>query len=135
MPRSSFSLYFLLLLAGCEPAPSATPSFPTVGPKPQTNISLPEARRGFTTKLFRKESSDEPVPPPPADLLRTVQYDSSVGKLAAYLTLAPRDGKRHPAIIWIHGGPCKDRQINNCRLSLRESCVLSRSERRLCSSY
>ena len=29
----------------------------------------------------------------------------------------------------------KDRQINYCRLSLRESCVLSRSERRLWNTY
>ncbi len=31
--------------------------------------------------------------------------------------------------------PAKDRRINKCRLSLRESCVLSRSERRHCDSY
>ena len=33
-----------------------------------------------------------------------MQYDSPVGKLAAYLSPDPNDGKRHPAIIWITGG-------------------------------
>jgi dipeptidyl aminopeptidase/acylaminoacyl peptidase len=35
-----------------------------------------------------------------------VQYDSPVGKLNAYLSSLPRDGKKHPAIIWITGGDC-----------------------------
>jgi len=44
------------------------------------------------------------VPEPPSSIFRKVQYDTSAGKLAAYLTPDPKDGKRHPAIIWITGG-------------------------------
>jgi len=44
------------------------------------------------------------VPAPPDKLFRLVHYDAPSGKLAAYLTPSPGDGKRHPAIIWIHGG-------------------------------
>ena len=35
-----------------------------------------------------------------------VRYDSPVGKLSAYLTPDPGDGKKHPAIVWITGGDC-----------------------------
>ncbi|MFO1512395.1 MAG: prolyl oligopeptidase family serine peptidase [Verrucomicrobiota bacterium] len=56
------------------------------------------------TQLIRQERAGEPVPPPPAKLFKVVQYPSSLGSLSAYLTPAPGDGKRHPAIIWIFGG-------------------------------
>jgi hypothetical protein len=38
--------------------------------------------------------------------MQVVQYESPAGKLKAYLSPAPTDGKKHPAIIWIHGGDC-----------------------------
>jgi dipeptidyl aminopeptidase/acylaminoacyl peptidase len=44
------------------------------------------------------------VPQPPGQLFRTVHYDSPAGKLAAYLSTSPSDGKKHPAIVWIFGG-------------------------------
>ncbi len=70
------------------------------------NVSLAEARQGFTTHLLRSQKADEPVPHPPANLFRLVKFDAPVGKLAAYLTPDPGDGARHPAIIWITGGDC-----------------------------
>lgn len=66
--------------------------------------SLIEARSGFQTKLIRQESANKPVPEPPAQLARIVYYDAAVGKLAAYLSQPPQQGKRFPAIIWISGG-------------------------------
>jgi pimeloyl-ACP methyl ester carboxylesterase len=68
--------------------------------------SLREARRGFQTQLVRKKSSGEPVPEPPAGVLRIVKFDSPVGQLAAYISPDPKDGKKRPAIIWITGGDC-----------------------------
>jgi dipeptidyl aminopeptidase/acylaminoacyl peptidase len=35
-----------------------------------------------------------------------VNYDAPVGKCAAYLSPDPKDGKKHPAIVWITGGDC-----------------------------
>jgi dipeptidyl aminopeptidase/acylaminoacyl peptidase len=67
---------------------------------------LAEARRDFRTKLSRQESARQPVPAPPPKLFRIVRYDAPPGQLAAYLTPDPRDGKKHPAIIWITGGDC-----------------------------
>ena len=100
-----------LAVSGCnheERQPSATAA---VVREPnrrieQPNLSLPDARKGFQTKLMRREAEKEPVPDPPAQLLRIVRYEAPVGKLPAYLTPDPQDGKKHPAIIWITGGVC-----------------------------
>src|SRR5205085_9170374 len=67
--------------------------------------SLTGARNGFQTKLLRRYEK-YPVLQPPPKLFRIVHYESPVGKLAAYLTPDPNDGKKHPAIIWITGGDC-----------------------------
>jgi Fe-S cluster assembly iron-binding protein IscA/alpha/beta superfamily hydrolase len=73
---------------------------------PDTSVALAEARRGFKTKLARRESGGGPAPKPPAGLFRLVKYAAPPGKLAAYLTPDPKDGKKHPAIVWITGGDC-----------------------------
>lgn len=65
-----------------------------------------EARKGFQTNLVRRESANTPVDRPPPKLFGIVQYDVPLGKLAAYLTPDPGDGKKHPAILWITGGDC-----------------------------
>jgi acetyl esterase/lipase len=73
---------------------------------PAAKGSLAEARKGFKTKLARKERDGEAPPAPPANLFRTVRYDSPAGKMTAYLTTAPKDKKKRPAIVWITGGDC-----------------------------
>ena len=55
-------------------------------------------------QLVRKQKADEPVPDPPPRFFRVVKYDSPTGKLAAYVSPSPQDGKRHPAVIWLFGG-------------------------------
>jgi alpha/beta superfamily hydrolase len=100
-------LFSCLLLAGCggtentakennppEQAPLVAGGAP----------SLAEARRGFQTKLLRKEALRGTVREPPANLFRLVRYDAPVGKLAAYVSVPPQEGKKHPAIIWLVGG-------------------------------
>ena len=82
----------------------ATACDPPAAPSGTTQQSLLEARRGFTTKLTRKVAAGDPVPEPPARFFRNVKYPSPAGELAAYLSPSPRDGKKHPAIIWIFGG-------------------------------
>ena len=67
-------------------------------------LSLQQARRGFQTKLTRNEKENVAAMTPPAQLFQTVYYPSPIGKTAAYLGTDPRDGKKHPAIIWIFGG-------------------------------
>lgn len=85
----------LALAAGCGTAPP-----------PDTSKTLAEARRGFATKLVRQERAGTPAPLPPAGVFDVVRYDAPPGKLAAYLTPDPKDGKKRPAIVWITGGDC-----------------------------
>ena len=74
-----------------------------VAAEPET---LLEARKGFQSKLVDRGGDRTPVPNPPANLFRLVKYDAAVGQLPAYLSPAPKDGKKGPAIIWITGGDC-----------------------------
>ena len=102
MKRTQLAILPLLLLFGCsqkEPQKSGDG-----GGQPEKQVALPEARRGFTTKLLPQNPEREPVAKPPAALFRVVQYESPAGKMAAYLSKDPADGKKHPAIIWIFGG-------------------------------
>lgn len=97
----------LIVIAGCskkaeEPAPLST-NKGTSTDKGESG-SLADARRGFQTKLLRTETTKGPPPTPPAALLRTVQYETPAGKMSAYLGVAPADGKKHPAIVWLTGG-------------------------------
>src|SRR5262245_11682556 len=98
----------LFLFLGCgqqQPQPAVAPT-PEAGGDTAMPRSLTDARKGFKTKLVRRESGGDAPPAPPQDLFRTVQYDSPAGKMAAYLSVAPKDGKKHPAIVWITGGDC-----------------------------
>ena len=68
------------------------------------NRSLLDAREGFNTKLLRKISMHEPAPKPPTNLFQLITYPAPVGRLAAYVSPSPKDGRKHPAMIWIFGG-------------------------------
>lgn len=109
MKQIQFTILGILVLAGCgrnEGQPPGQSSPASVGNQPDRAVSLTQARQGFKTKLTGRESAKVAVPRPPARIFRTVRYDSPAGKLAAYLTPDPKDGKKHPAIIWITGGDC-----------------------------
>ena len=91
-----------LAVIGCErkggPGSNAVPR--------AMETSLSDARRGFQTTLARRESAGEAVDVPPEDDFHLIQYDSAVGKLAAYVSPPPNDGQKHPVVIWITGGDC-----------------------------
>ena len=98
-----FGAYCLLLL-GCErQSRESNPNdrLPDSASELTKVSSFADARRNFKTTLMRQEAENESVPEPPSDLFQTVRFDSPVGKLAAYLSHPPRDGKKHPAIIWV----------------------------------
>ena len=86
----------LIMLTGClgEPTPV------------QQKGRLVDARAGFKTKLDAQGGARDPVPDPPPEVFRKVQYDSPAGKLAAYVSQVKDDGTKRPAIIWITGGDC-----------------------------
>jgi dipeptidyl aminopeptidase/acylaminoacyl peptidase len=109
MKRVHFTLLAIVFLVGCDRGgrtPSVKYAAGSGGQELEQAASLTEARRGFQTKLVSRGDDKEPVPQPPPRLFRLVRYDSPAGKLAAYLTPDPKDGKKHPAIIWITGGDC-----------------------------
>src|SRR5687767_10437185 len=93
----------LLLLSGCG-WPSGSPG--TKGPSTgaEAQLTLPEARRGFQTRLVRQQPGKGEVARPPEELFRLVRYKSPAGELAAYLSPPPGDGKKRPAIVWLFGG-------------------------------
>src|SRR5258708_22224412 len=102
MKRMHLIPLFLLLLGGCG-RQSTIPSM-EAGPGAQKKMSLAEARRGFQTKLVRGEAAGEPLPKPPETLFRPLTFDAPSGKLAAFLSPDPEDGKKHPVILLITGG-------------------------------
>ncbi|MDF3058708.1 MAG: alpha/beta hydrolase fold family protein [Rariglobus sp.] len=65
---------------------------------------LLEARRGFETNVLRKEAVGEAPDRPPTGVLKLVTYSAPLGRNAAYVSPAPADGKKRPAIIWLTGG-------------------------------
>lgn len=67
---------------------------------------LSQARQGATTALIARTRDGHAPPAPPAGVLELIHYPAPSGELAAYLTPRPRDGGKHPAIIWISGGDC-----------------------------
>jgi pimeloyl-ACP methyl ester carboxylesterase len=101
MKQNCCLLLVLVFLAGCN---SQDPKPPAPDPAVPAG-SLTDARKGFQTKLVPRPAAKEPVPQPP-QLFQLVRYDAAVGKLPAYVTPDPNDGKKHPAIIWITGGDC-----------------------------
>jgi dienelactone hydrolase len=63
------------------------------------------ARKGFVTEAapstYRADGAASEPPPGP---FQRVRYRSPAGDLVAYVTRDPRDGQKHPAVVWAHGG-------------------------------
>src|SRR5437879_5106436 len=97
----------IVLLAGCNRLQNKSRPVPNpVNTPNEAAVTLAEARKGFTTRLARRESANTPVPKPPPAVFKIVHFNSPAGKLAAYLSPDPKDGKKHSAIVWITGGDC-----------------------------
>ena len=73
-------------------------------PSAQAGSGLPEARAGHKTSLRQRISYPDPPLSPPMVTVKLVSYPSPAGDLAAYLTPAPSDGRKRPAIVWLVGG-------------------------------
>lgn len=65
-----------------------------------------EERRRFVTAIGGAPNDrDRSLPPKPPDTkLARVKYRSLLGEMWAYVTPDPGDGRRHPAVVWAHGG-------------------------------
>jgi dipeptidyl aminopeptidase/acylaminoacyl peptidase len=92
----------VLIVAGCGGAKNS-PSSPDE-PSVNRQLTLMDARKSFSTKIVKfAESNDAPDSPAGADV-QLIEYQSPVGRLAAYVTADPGDGKKHPAVVWVTGG-------------------------------
>lgn len=70
----------------------------------EEKLSLVGFKKAHQTQLVRKEKIGEPVAEPPKGVLNRVDYETQLGKMAAYVSPDPKDGKKHPLIIWRVGG-------------------------------
>ena len=66
--------------------------------------TLTQARANFKTKLVVPPQKKEPMEIAPSDVMQTVKYQAPGGNYGAYLSLPFKDGKKHPAIVWMTGG-------------------------------
>lgn len=87
---------FLLLLLTCH----LIPCWGQTEPLPP----ILAARKGFETKLLKQQAMGEAAEVPPSGVLSLVTYAAPLGANAAYIGPDPKDGKKHPAIIWLVGG-------------------------------
>ncbi len=109
MKHHCFAFFASVVLAGCGANDIAAPKTPvanSVAQQPAKMPTLTEARQGFKSKLIPDGAEKDPIPDPPPGMFTLVKYQSPVGALPAYLTPDPKDGKKHPAIVWIAGGDC-----------------------------
>jgi len=109
--------WFLLVivLTGCAPAAApgqraASPSTPVSSAPPAesaTQVStLRKERAELGTRIVRtRKKPGHPPPVPPASTkLERVKYRSPLGDMWAYVTIDPKDGEKHPAVVWAAGG-------------------------------
>ena len=97
-----------LLLAGCGSDDKSKSSKPEPEKKLSFTLSNEDfktARDQFQTKIVDRSFKPDGKPDmPPRGVFDLISYPAKDGKMAAYLTPDPKDGKKHPAVIWIHGG-------------------------------
>lgn len=104
MKRRLFSLFVVIPIIVLLRMNRHSPHSSSLGPSARVHQSLPDARRGYSTHILKRETTSWAPVAPPASMFKLVHYDGPLGKMAAYIGQAPNDGKKHPAIIWLVGG-------------------------------
>lgn len=71
----------------------------------EAGLTLAQARQGFQTAIAAPAQEGRALPQPPAGLFVRSDYASTNNRvLAAFITPSPKDGRKHPAIVWLTGG-------------------------------
>lgn len=101
-------------LTAAEPIAAAEPSAAAVDARTVDPWAFPDAfvqtemfevaRSKFTTKILQQKKENEAVDVPPPHTLQQISYRGPLGEMAAYVSPDPKDGRKHPAIIWLIGG-------------------------------
>ena len=89
-------LIVLFVLVGCNARLTTKPF--------GDSQTLVDAKKSFKTKIIKSESPGAPPEATFGEFFDLIKYKSPVGSLAAYITKAPGENKKHPAIVWITGG-------------------------------
>jgi acetyl esterase/lipase len=96
--RLSWALALGLVLGlslGCNTQPAIDPE----------SVTLAEERKLHITNVpAGKPTAKQSPTNPPKGVFRGIRYESPAGKLAAYVSPDPKNGKKNPAIVWIGGG-------------------------------
>jgi dipeptidyl aminopeptidase/acylaminoacyl peptidase len=91
--------------AGCgqKEEPPAPPVEARPGPDPGADLAA--ARRGFSTRLRHRGPAPQEYEAhtPPAGV-REVRYPSGELSLLGWISAEPADGKKRPAVVFLHGG-------------------------------
>lgn len=95
----------LLIIAGCDQASDLGGGLdPSNSADNGTQQTLLQAREGFSTHVTHEGDSFGPPDKPSGNPFELIHYPAEAGALAAYVTIDPNDGQKHPAIVWITGG-------------------------------
>ncbi len=105
MRRSLITVVLLAAaMSGCRPRTES--SGPSASVKPSTAADdLASARKGFATKLRVRGPAPQRFQndKPPAGV-KQVEYKSGDLTLKGWLSAEPGDGKKRPAVVYLHGG-------------------------------
>ena len=94
------AIFLALHSAGCDGQANSDGSQAAV-----SSDDLAAARKNVATRLRVRGAAPQPfenVTPPPG--VREVQYSSADMKLKGWLSVEPADGRRRPAVVYLHGG-------------------------------
>jgi len=85
-------------------------SYASGGSRSRKSVDKPDLfleRNRYGTKLTRHVPSPQEMPAfPPSEGAQEVLYASENLKLRAWISKDPGDGRRHPAIVYLHGNYC-----------------------------
>lgn len=93
-----------LVVTGCRPGTKPTGQ-PTPGKPVAAADDLAAARKGFVTKLRVRGPAPQPYQndKPPSGV-KQVEFTSGNLKLKGWLSADANDGKKRPAVVYLHGG-------------------------------
>lgn len=104
---STLLVISLMTLTACQKpdaAEQSTADLSTTKQQPVT-VDLSTARDGFQTRIVDSSFEGDGKPAnPPKEIFNLIRYPAKDGDMAAYVTPDPKDGKKHPAVIWLIGG-------------------------------
>jgi dipeptidyl aminopeptidase/acylaminoacyl peptidase len=103
--RTGRSRLMFLALVAVQSILALSARVEAAGAESAMSVPYAKARAAFNTKLTRRGPSPQPGAPSPAPVKADkIQYRSGDLTLTAFVSPSPRDHKKHPAVLFLHGG-------------------------------